>query len=479
MLLSCGPTKVAVVTKEGRFDLNTTEFVCCVCKASRIASNEDYLCSGYWPSSLSNNSYFTEEDLLGMWYHLRHKTPGTSERKFIETLQEISLENNRDKEILRHHGNCKLCGRHPHSMQADAIRKLYRFASAKDRHGESLYKDPIMANDKTQLEHISKIEKKIPADKGDDVCGSSAWKAARGDSYSKRNINITGLEMMSCTHGTVVYSANLFKGETYKHTYLQHLKAYEKGSKFFCNDIICKYWPFAVKVGNLFADSNPEYKKLTQDMVPFLSRSHGLGHFWACRARCKTLLYGKKLQSMLDHRGLNKEDLPLILQRFKKQVKLVNTRNATFFDTCKARTANRKIMSKKKKRVDTIVELLSGKGIKVSKENLNTGFFPWHDTTKLSLGDDYELIDTWMLSLRYEEAIVQSKKEMSEFIRSLTSLCFDLQNDIRNYEKIMPVTLLNYSRSIMATTEIARIRELMEKGVNQFTDALNLNISED
>jgi hypothetical protein len=27
MLLSCGPKKVAVVTKEGRFDLNTTQFV--------------------------------------------------------------------------------------------------------------------------------------------------------------------------------------------------------------------------------------------------------------------------------------------------------------------------------------------------------------------------------------------------------------------------------------------------------------------
>lgn len=115
----------------------------------------------------------------------------------------------------------------------------------------------------------------------------------------------------------------------------------------------------------------------------------------------------------------------------------------------------------------------------------------------VTLGEDYELIDTWMLSLRYEEAIVQAKKEMGEFIRSLTSLCFDLQSDIRNYEsksiyyvhpimlltilssEIMPVTLLNHSRSILATTEIARIRELMQKGVNQFTDALNININDD
>ena len=37
MLLSCGPTKVAVITKEGRFDLNNTEFVCSACKASHVA----------------------------------------------------------------------------------------------------------------------------------------------------------------------------------------------------------------------------------------------------------------------------------------------------------------------------------------------------------------------------------------------------------------------------------------------------------
>ncbi|KZR98711.1 Uncharacterized protein APZ42_005746 [Daphnia magna] len=51
-------------------------------------------------------------------------------------------------------------------------------------------------------------------------------------------------------------------------------------------------------------------------------------------------------------------------------------------------------------------------------------------------------------------------------------------NEILSSE-IMPGTLLYYSRSIFATTEIARIRELMEKRMNQFTDALNLNISED
>lgn len=167
------------------------------------------------------------------------------------------------------------------------------------RLGVSLYGDVRMAYDDTQLEHISKIEKKIPKvngplfvkivltynviivykAKGDDLCGSSTWKAAKGETSSKRNLDITGLEMMSCTHGTVVYSANLFKGETFKHTHLQHLKSHEMGTTFFCNDVVCKYWPFAIKVGHLF----PEYQQLTKDVTPFLSRFHGLGHSWTCR----------------------------------------------------------------------------------------------------------------------------------------------------------------------------------------------------
>lgn len=37
-------------------------------------------------------------------------------------------------------------------------------------------------------------------------------------------------------------------------------------------------------------------------------------------------------------------------------------------------------------------------------------------------------------SLRYKEAIVQTKMEMGEFIQSLTSLCKDLESDIADNE---------------------------------------------
>ena len=39
--------------------------------------------------------------------------------------------------------------------------------------------------------------------------------------------------MMSCTHGHVVRCANLFKGETYKHTHDMHLESSRLGAKFF------------------------------------------------------------------------------------------------------------------------------------------------------------------------------------------------------------------------------------------------------
>ncbi|KAK4006127.1 hypothetical protein OUZ56_011282 [Daphnia magna] len=82
-------------------------------------------------------------------------------------------------------------------------------------------------------------------------------------------------------------------------------------------------------------------------------------------------------------------------------------------------------------------------------------------------------------SLRYKEAIVQTKMEMGEFIQSLTSLCKDLESDIADNEKIRPVTILDYSRSVLANTEIARICGIIDRAVHQFTDAHNLKFLED
>lgn len=124
-----------------------------------------------------------------------------------------------------------------------------------------------------------------------------------------------------------------------------------------------------------------------------------LNEWFYFKAKKRSLLYRKKLQNTLEHRDVKEEELSSILERLKKQAKLVNSknltndwdeqllqkelegechmlkvlhaRNANFFgkffqerffsisysipfftylDTCKARTANRKIMSKKKEK---------------------------------------------------------------------------------------------------------------------------------
>lgn len=147
-----------------------------------------------------------------------------------------------------------------------------------------------MASDEDQINHVKLIETKIPkANKDPGSCGSSRFKAGRADSGKKNKLDITGLEVMSCTHGHIVYSANLFKGETYKHTHLQHLKSSSLEAEFFCNDVVCHYWPFAEKVANLFPERE-DFSQAVNQQQWFLSRFHGQAHTWDCRVRNVNLI---------------------------------------------------------------------------------------------------------------------------------------------------------------------------------------------
>jgi hypothetical protein len=47
------------------------------------------------------------------------------------------------------------------------------------------------------------------------------------------------------------------------------------------------------------------------------------------RQRKDRFLYKKKLQNTLEHRDVKEEELPSILERLKKQAKLVNSKNLT------------------------------------------------------------------------------------------------------------------------------------------------------
>lgn len=116
--------------------------------------------------------------------------------------------------------------------------------------------------------------------------------------------------MTSCGHGVIQCSIDMHEGETFRHTFASHMKVHslknknqpkrteipdkehnteldkplEKenifyGPKFFVNDVVCQYWPFAIKMGQL----SESYSYLTADMMPFLSRLHGQAHSWPCQ----------------------------------------------------------------------------------------------------------------------------------------------------------------------------------------------------
>ncbi len=74
-------------------------------------------------------------------------------------------------------------------------------------------------------------------------------------------------------------AANLYKGETYRHTHFLHNYAFHHKVRFFINDVVCRYWAFAEKVGWKL----PEYRALTEAMIAFLSRMHGKTHTLDCQ----------------------------------------------------------------------------------------------------------------------------------------------------------------------------------------------------
>ena len=116
--------------------------------------------------------------------------------------------------------------------------------------------------------------------KGNATCGGSTFKARKSDSHShSKKMDETGIVCMCCRHGLVLRAANIHRGETYRVIAFLQWWALQFGILFFCYDVICRYWPFAKKLGNI----NARFACLTTKMKPFLSRFHGKAHAWSCQ----------------------------------------------------------------------------------------------------------------------------------------------------------------------------------------------------
>lgn len=132
--------------------------------------------------------------------------------------------------------------------------------------------------------------------KGHDTCGSSTFKAGQSAASSNhKGLDETGLLCQCCRHGVVLRCANLKKGENYRVVHYMHNFAFEKNVRFFCYDIVCRYWDFAKKVGESF----PQCKDMTENMRPFLSRFHGKAHGWDCQVIVISFAFFEELLNIL------------------------------------------------------------------------------------------------------------------------------------------------------------------------------------
>ncbi|XP_045023825.1 uncharacterized protein LOC123468527 isoform X3 [Daphnia magna] len=146
-----GSKSIAVITRDGRFDLSNTSFCCSKCLCIAEASVEVYLQSGFWPGCPTSLTYLFSTDVLEHWTHLKHQLPGSSERKYLTILEELSKTRgrfdvisrvhfaraSREYEYMQHQINtkilsrqvmvCKACGVKPKALHVDGNFKLYRW----------------------------------------------------------------------------------------------------------------------------------------------------------------------------------------------------------------------------------------------------------------------------------------------------------------------------------------------------------------
>lgn len=111
------------------------------------------------------------------------------------------------------------------------------------------------------------------------MCGGSAFKAARVDSKQQKKYDITGLIVSTCRHALIRGAINMQCGETFTHTHFMHKLSHDLNCKYFCYDVVCRYWKFAKKVSFAF----PEFRQMVKSMKGFLPMMHAKAHHLPCQ----------------------------------------------------------------------------------------------------------------------------------------------------------------------------------------------------
>lgn len=95
-------------------------------------------------------------------------------------------------------------------------------------------------------------------------------------SKKKAHQDETGLEVAGCRHALAQKAVNMHSGEQYGYPhYLHALVLQPLGINFLWQDVICRYWPWAMRRLN--------YQQAVATIRPALSIMHSKAHAWDCQ----------------------------------------------------------------------------------------------------------------------------------------------------------------------------------------------------
>lgn len=286
-----------IVTLKGRFDLHKHHLLCEDCSTVIDPFTIGVLLkSGYWPGSVLSINYLIKEEVFILWDTFRKRMPGSSERAFLMSLNDISNDNGRtgiidptnfsmsfkqwnfwlhEKDRIQEKNwlECRPCEIQQHSCYVDGNSKLYRYRLGK-RKRPSHYADNFFASNEIVKKYVDGIYgvnalKNLP---NNSRCGGN-WTAAKNTKRKWGSLDETGIEVAICRHCIAQKAINMFQVELFAHSmFLMKTFMLPRNVKFAYADVMCKLWNFTIRHETSFIDH----------IQPALSVMHAKGHALDC-----------------------------------------------------------------------------------------------------------------------------------------------------------------------------------------------------
>ncbi|XP_073731715.1 uncharacterized protein [Misgurnus anguillicaudatus] len=310
-ICSCGEEKysvgigrsITVINMKGRYELSLPHLRCEQCRETWIPGVLEMQKSGYWPATVNFCTIYDEEVFMS-FEDLKMAAPGLSRLAFIRMLDMKTVHYGRigtlcgdaflksyfewsicryevDKICGEQHFMCPACTPLMLAVAVDGNRKLHRFKKAGNSEDSGYFEGLFLCKDEDVSSFVQYIRKKVQHVGGKGVCGAAEFAAAKEFSRkTSSKLDEEGVEVAVCRHGVLLRALNMFRGEIYAYPLYFQKELCTENATFFCADIMCKYWPYLIKV----CQACPELRHLL-NMKPFLSVMHAKVHGIKCEIK--------------------------------------------------------------------------------------------------------------------------------------------------------------------------------------------------